>query len=105
MVTEFGMSEALGPVRYAAPAGSGYLGPGAGRMRASPETERLVDQEIRRIVEDAQKRALEILARHEAALHAVAKTLQEKEVIPGEEIARLVQEAEADADTMGSTEG
>lgn len=95
MVTEFGMSEALGPVRYAGPAGSGYLGPQGGRLRASSETEHLIDREIRAVVEAAQTRALEILRAHEKALHAVAKTLQENEVIPGEEIARILAQTEA----------
>jgi cell division protease FtsH len=94
MVVEFGMSEVLGPVRYAAPAGSGYLGPTMGRAKASPQTELLIDQEIRKIVEDAQKRALDILATHEVALRAIAQKLQDEEVIPGEEIARIVAQAE-----------
>jgi cell division protease FtsH len=56
----------------------------------SPETEQLIDQEIRTIVEGARDRALGLLREQEAALHQIAQVLQEKEVIDGEEISRLV---------------
>ena len=42
MVTEFGMSKALGPVRYAGPAGSGYLGGQAATRNLSPDIENLI---------------------------------------------------------------
>ncbi|HDL85842.1 MAG TPA: cell division protein FtsH, partial [Candidatus Acetothermia bacterium] len=90
MVTEFGMSESLGPVRYLNDAGMGYLGnvPGL-RQEVSPETARLIDREIKELVEGAQKWATELLTDHLDALKQVAQTLQEKEVISGEEIARI----------------
>jgi cell division protease FtsH len=99
MVTEFGMTEALGPVRYAPKAGDGYLGArGELRQHSSPETEALIDQEIRRLVDEAQAQARGLLAEHEAALHEVARILQEREVIQGEQIKRIVgQECEAAA--------
>ena len=97
MVTEYGMAEALGPVRYASDAGMGYLGLQVGlRQDISPETARLIDQEIRRLVEEAQQRATALLREHESALHAIARVLQEKEVISGEEIRRIVQEQGAE---------
>jgi len=92
MVTEFGMSKALGPVRYAAPAGTGYLGPGIGGRDLSPETETLIDQEVRRIINEAEKRALELLRTHDAALNEIAALLQEKEVIEGSEVAEIVSD-------------
>jgi cell division protease FtsH len=93
MVTEFGMTDALGPVRYAPPAGSGYLGAVGGlRQDISPDTASLIDQETRRIVESAEARAVRLLREHQAVLHAVARVLQEKEVISGKEICQLVDE-------------
>ncbi|NOZ72379.1 MAG: ATP-dependent zinc metalloprotease FtsH, partial [Chloroflexi bacterium] len=93
MVAEFGMVESLGPVRYAATAGSGYLGIQTSlRPELSPETAALIDKETRRLVEEAQERASSLLQSHEAALHEIARILQEKEVISGEEIARIAQE-------------
>jgi cell division protease FtsH len=92
MVTEFGMTEALGPVRYAPAAGFGYLQTGMGvRQEVSPETASLIDNETRRLVEEGQGQALDLLRTHEAALHEVARILQDKEVISGEEIQRIAE--------------
>ncbi|NLS76711.1 MAG: ATP-dependent zinc metalloprotease FtsH [Chloroflexi bacterium] len=92
MVTEFGMTEALGPMRYEAEAGSGYLGlPGGPARELGPETAVLIDREIRRLVEEAQARATEVLRAHEPALHEVARVLVEREVISGEEIGRIAR--------------
>lgn len=96
MVTEFGMTEALGPVRYLDEAGMGYLG-GRSLMRAelSPETTRQIDQEVRRLVEAAQERAMSLLREHRAALDEIARVLIEKEVIDGQEIAQIVNKGAA----------
>ena len=92
MVTEFGMSKALGPVRYAGPAGSGYLGGQAATRNLSPEIENLIDTEMRRLLDDAEATALELIRTHEAALNEIARVLQEDEVIDGETVARIVVE-------------
>ncbi len=94
MVTEFGMTEALGPVRYSGDSSmGGYLGRmGNLRQDISPETMKLIDTEIRRIVEEAQAHAVDLLQAHEDALHAVAGHLIEHEVISGDEIADMVGE-------------
>jgi len=93
MVTEFGMSDALGPVRYATKAGLGYLGNRSGlRQELSPETMTLIDQETLRLVNQAQEQALDLLRAHEKALHEVARVLQETEVISGQEIGRIVEQ-------------
>lgn len=96
MVTEFGMTEALGPVRYLDEAGMGYLG-GRSLMRAelSPETTRQIDQEMRRLIEAAQERAMSLLREHRAVLDEIARVLIEKEVIDGQEIARIVNKGAA----------
>jgi len=91
MVTEFGMTEALGPVRYASNVGLGYLQQQMGlRQEISPDTAALVDQETRRLVEGAQERAMRLLREHRESLDEVAGILQEREVISGDEIARMV---------------
>ena len=93
MVTEFGMTDSLGPVRYAAPAGSGYLQTQINlRQELSPETATLIDQETRHLVETAQQRATDLLRTHRAALDEVARVLQVREVINGDEIRRIVEE-------------
>ncbi len=91
MVTEFGMAESLGPVRYAAPAGAGYLGPQMSMRQIGPETERMIDAEIRGIVEGAEQQALGILRSHSAALDEIARVLIEREVIDGDEVARIAE--------------
>ena len=90
MVTEFGMSEKLGPVRYAATAMM-YLG-GASRMRedVGDTTAEEIDAEIKRLVSEAQDRAIAVLKEHEGVLHEVAQTLQDKEVINHEDILAIV---------------
>jgi len=91
MVTEFGMTETLGPVRYAGTAGTGYLGNTGGlRQDISPDTARLIDQETRIIVETAERRALDLLQANIDALHEIAQTLQDQEVISADDIARIV---------------
>jgi cell division protease FtsH len=92
MVTEFGMTESLGPVRYVTNAGMGYLGAiPMLRQELSQETETLIDREIRRLVEEAQQTALDLLKQHEAALHEIARVLQEREVISGDEIKHIAE--------------
>lgn len=96
MITEFGMSEALGPVRYVTDAGMGYLG-ARPRLREelSPETATLIDQEVRQMVEQAESQALDLLRTNIDALHEIARVLQEKEVISGEQINQIAAEAKA----------
>ncbi len=96
MVTEFGMAEKLGPVRYVADAGANYLGEQLMlRPEISPQTQTQIDQAVRQLVEEAQETALELLREHIEALHEVAQTLQENEVIHGEDIQRILAEKSA----------
>ncbi len=91
MVAEFGMAPSLGPVRYLLPAGSGYLERHLGlRQELSPETAALIDHEVKALIEEAQARAMQLLRDHAAALDKIAGILQEREVISGKEIARIV---------------
>ncbi|CAB5127945.1 Cell division-associated, ATP-dependent zinc metalloprotease FtsH [Olavius algarvensis associated proteobacterium Delta 3] len=89
MVTEFGMSEKLGPVRYVGPAGMDYLGSQVSALNLSPETERMIDEEIRRFLDEAAEEAMKILTSNESALHEIARILQEEEVIDGETVALI----------------
>ena len=86
------MSEKLGPVRYVGPAGMDYLGSQVSALNLSPETERMIDEEIRRFLDEAAEEAMKILTDNESALHEIARILQEKEVIDGETVARIVEE-------------
>ena len=102
MVTEFGMAPTLGPVRYMPEAGYGYLRrPGELRADVSPATATLIDKETRRLVEEAQDKAVSLLKEHIDALHQVAKVLQEREVISGDDINRIAAQSKPTPDATG----
>jgi len=83
MITEFGMSEKLGSVRYAGQQLQ-YLGSSVeDTSQLSPGTRELVDREVQRLVTEQYNRAQEILKTHQPALAALAKQLLEHETIDG----------------------
>ncbi len=86
MVTEWGMSEKLGPLRYTDNQQEVFLGHAiTQRQNMSEETARMIDEEIRKIVTAGQAKAWEVLGAHRADLEAVAQALMEFETISGEE--------------------
>ena len=96
MVTEFGMSKKLGPVRYAASSMTYLNGASSNREDIGEDTFLIIDEEIRRLVIEAQNQAQNILQEHEKVLHEVAKVLQEKEVINNDEIKAIVERENSD---------
>jgi len=90
MVAEFGMSQKLGPVRYAAIGGTYLQSEVSSRNDLSPTTVSYIDEEIHRLLDEAQNTALKILNEHLDALHEVAKFLKDKEVISGEQLSAIV---------------
>jgi cell division protease FtsH len=85
MVREFGLSKTLGPVGYAT-AGPKYLGETAEELLKRPyseHTQRVVDEEVTRLLREAEQRALDLLREHRPALNQLAETLQEQETIDG----------------------
>ncbi|MGY6637164.1 MAG: cell division protein FtsH [Erythrobacter sp. SCN 62-14] len=96
MVTRWGMSEKLGPLQYEA-SQDGYLGMGQTmRTMASDETNKMIDAEIKSLVEGAHKRATDILKTHEDELHLLAQALLEYETLSGEEISQLLKDGKID---------
>ena len=79
MVGRWGMSEAIGPLAVADGRADGALLPGA--ATPAPETQKLVDDETRRIVEQAEDEVIELLRRERARLDALAQALLEKETL------------------------
>lgn len=101
MVTEYGMSTSLGPVRLAA-AGSSYLDQGAGLdARVSPQTAAKVDQETKRIIEAAVERAWSLLENNRLSLDAIANRLMDKETIDGQELTEIIERMQAVEDSSG----
>jgi cell division protease FtsH len=93
MVTEFGMSTVLGPVRLAADMQANFLSQQFGLdARVSPETATLVDVETRRILEGAVEKAGSILRSHRLALDSLVDLLCEQETVDGTQIDALLGE-------------
>ena len=81
MVTEFGMSDKLGTVRYATEQYQ-FLS-GDTTTSASQETLKIIDEEVQRIIGEQYKRAQQLLKEHRAALESVSKQLLETESVDG----------------------
>jgi cell division protease FtsH len=92
MVTQFGMSPGIGPVALEVPDGATAVGSTGFFRGFSEETARQVDQEVRRLVEEGDQRAVELLRTHEEALRTLAAELRDREVLEGEELARRMRE-------------
>ena len=91
MVTKWGMSDKLGPLQYEDQQ-EGYLGmSGAQRTMMSDETNKIIDSEIRALVEGAHEKATRILKLEEDKLHLLANTLLEHETLSGDEITELLE--------------
>ncbi len=92
MVTRLGMSRKLGPLTYGRHQELQFL-PGQEHIERnfSEETARLIDEEIREIVETEYRRTTAILTEKRELLDKLAARLEEKEVIDGEEVKELLQ--------------
>jgi cell division protease FtsH len=79
MVGRFGMSDAIGPLAVIPPDGAGPLLPGASEV--SQETQRLVDEEIRRLVDQCETDTRELLEQNRDKLDSLAHALLEHETL------------------------
>jgi cell division protease FtsH len=92
MVTEWGMSDKLGPILYSANQEEVFLGHSVAQSKnLSDDTAAIIDAEIKLIVQTAYARATEILTTYNDQLHAVAKALLEYETLSGDEIKALLR--------------
>ena len=94
MVREFGLSPALGPVGYS-DGGSQYLGgPIQDGLRRpySEETQRVVDQEVSRLLREAEERAVAMLNDHREELDWLAARLIEKETVDGSAVLEVLHD-------------
>jgi cell division protease FtsH len=108
MVTEYGMSDALGRLRYNDNQDEVFLGHSIARSQTiSSETAKMIDNEVRRIIEEAEAKARKVLSEHLDDLHNVTKALLEYETLSGAEVGAILRgEAidrsdEADSDASG----
>jgi cell division protease FtsH len=92
MATQFGMSDKLGPLAYGENEEEVFLGHSVTRnQNVADETQRLVDGEIKRFVQEGYDTAYRILTEHIDQLHAIANGLLEYETLSGTEIADLLE--------------
>ncbi len=90
MVTKFGMSDKIGLINYDNEDDEVFIGRDLAHTRSyGEEIASLIDQEVKRIVDDAHGKAREMIEAHETVLHACAKLLIEKEKIGREEFEAL----------------
>jgi cell division protease FtsH len=83
MVGRWGMSETVGPVTVLPSDGAGPLLPGA--AETSPETQLLVDREVRRMVEEAHAEVTQLLTEHRDQLESLARALLKAETLDAPE--------------------
>ena len=93
MVTKYGMSERIGTLMLGSDQSEVFLGRDLAQAREySEETAGVIDEETKRIVDEAYNRAKQILTDHVDKLHAVAKVLLEKEKIEADEFEKIFAE-------------
>jgi cell division protease FtsH len=113
MVTKWGLSDKLGPLKYDEDDGEVFLGMSAG-IKAKPlsdETTQAIDQEIRAIIDDCYAEAKRLLTENEDKLHMMADALMEYETLVPEQIDDIMAGAkprapeppksEADSESVG----
>ena len=95
MVTEFGFSDRLGPLRYEPNQEEVFLGHSVTQQKnLSDETARIIDEEVRKIVEIGEATARKILTKKIDDLHKIAKGLLEYETLTAEDISNILNDKE-----------
>ena len=91
MVTEWGMSEKVGPIRLTKKEGEVFLGKEMSTgSQLSPTTSEIIDSEIKSIIVNANNEAINLLKENEKFLHDLANLLLEQEVVDSKELNRLL---------------
>ncbi|MEE2695123.1 MAG: ATP-dependent zinc metalloprotease FtsH [Pseudomonadota bacterium] len=91
MVVEWGMSDLLGPLRYSENEEDVFLGRSVTQKKSmSDDTAKIIDQEIRKLVDKAESHARKILKKNVKHLHNLAKALLEYETLSGDEVKELI---------------
>ena len=92
MVTQWGLSDRMGPLSYAEEEGEVFLGKSYGKQKTlSDDTAQAIDSEIRTILDRNYKRATEILEAHTDELHLMAETLMKYETIDAGQIDAIMK--------------
>jgi cell division protease FtsH len=106
MITEYGMSDSLGPLTLGQKQGEVFLGRDfAAHPDYSDQVAFEIDTEIRRLIDEAHDEALEILQKERAKLDQIAAGLIERETIEKEDLVKLLDGLEKRAPRNGHREG
>jgi cell division protease FtsH len=93
MVLDWGMGEHFRNIAWGSDAGPIFLGEEIAKKKDhSEETARLIDQDIRAILDEAYARARQVLLEHAEAMHRIAEELLREETIPGERVRAILKE-------------
>ncbi len=102
MVTEWGLSEKIGPVFHGKSNEDMYAMGGGGDKSRSEKTSEIIDLEVKRLIDEGYEFAKKILTTHLDELHLLAKTLIERETLSGKQIKNLLSgnaiDSEADVE-------
>ncbi len=91
MITRLGMSEKLGPITFGQKQEMMFLGREISEQRNySEEVAREIDHEVRRLIKEANERAMKVLREHRDKLELLALRLQEVETVSGSEFYALM---------------
>ena len=92
MITEFGFSDLLGPLRYSSNDEEVFLGHSVTQhQNMSEETTNLIDQEPRRLIDEAEGKARKVLTDHKDQLEDITQALLEYETLSGDEVKDIMK--------------
>ncbi len=101
MVTEFGFSEKLGPLRYSENQEEVFLGHSVTQQKNNSDaTTAIIDSEVRRIVEEGEATAREVLAEFKDQLESLARALLEYETLSGDEVDSILKGEDINRSTI-----
>lgn len=92
MVTQYGMSDRLGSMTFGHPEEEVFLGRDIARERYSNEVAAVIDEEVRRLMDEAYKGAEKLLLEHRDKLTLIAETLLQKETLDGKQLQELMNQ-------------
>ncbi len=98
MVTEWGLSEKIGPIFHGKSNEDMYASGGNGDKGRSQKTSEIIDDEVKRIVKEGYDFAKNIITTHLDQLHILAKALIERETMSGKEIKNLLSGKDIDSE-------
>jgi cell division protease FtsH len=104
MVREFGMSTVVGPVGFAS--GSPMFLGGGEQVRTRPyaeQTQRVIDEEVAKLLRQAEKRAIALLTDHRDALDRLTELLLERETIDGTDVDEVLGRVPGQRQPVGAT--